>query len=122
MKKRLHLFIIILALGIFLLPAMAYACGTKVEKECCKKENAAKTAQTACCKNKNSSSNNDQCNGKCGHSNCTSSSSHLSIILISEIEFTGQNAVFSAEKPRFYDSDTYISSGFTSVWLRPKIK
>jgi hypothetical protein len=122
MKKRLHIFIIILTLGFFLLPAMTYACGTKSEKECCKKEVSSKFEKKECNKNNHSKDKNDSCGGKCGHSNCTTSSVNFSIISSSEIDFKDNNFDFCLEKPKFYDSETFISSGFTSVWLPPKIK
>jgi hypothetical protein len=110
-------------LGFFLLPALGYACGTKSEKSCCKKEISSKTEKKDCCKNKQSKEKDNNCGGKCGHSNCTSSTSvNFSIISFYEIEFKNNNFDFSVEKSKFYHSETFISSGFTSVWLPPKIK
>ncbi len=123
MNKRLHMLIIILTLGYFLLPTMSYACGTKSEKSCCKKEISSKTEKKDCCKNKQSKDQDNSCGGKCGHSNCTASTSvNFSIISFYEIEFNNNNFDFSTEKQKFYHSETFISSGFTSVWLPPKIK
>ncbi|PKB15870.1 hypothetical protein [Flavobacterium sp. 5] len=122
MKKRLHIFIIILTLGFFLLPALTYACGTKSEKDCCKKEVSSKSEKKECSKNNHSKDKSDNCGGKCGHTNCTTSSVNFSIISFSEIEFKDNNFDFSDEKSKFYDSETFITSGFTSVWLPPKIK
>ena len=62
------------------------------------------------------------CGGKCGHSNCTSSKSvNFSIISYYEIDFKNNSFNFSEEKSKFYHSKTFISSGFTSIWLIPKI-
>ncbi len=123
MKKWLHIIIIILTLGFFLSPTLSYACGTKTEKSCCKKETTSKTEKKDCCKNKQSKDEDKSCGGKCGHSNCTSSISiNFSIISSYEINFKNNNFDFSTEKPKFYHSETFISSGFTSVWLPPKIK
>ncbi len=59
---------------------------------------------------------------KCGHSNCTSSSSvNFSIISFYEINFKNNSFDFSSEKSKFYHSKTFISSGFHSIWLIPKI-
>ncbi|EPE9901171.1 hypothetical protein ACSN7Q_002330 [Flavobacterium psychrophilum] len=121
MKKRLHIIIIMLMLGFFL-PTSTYACGTKTEKSCCKKETTSKTEKKDCCKNKQSKEQDNSCGGKCGHSNCTSSSVNFSIISFYEIEFKNNSFDFSTEKPKFHHSKTFISSGFTSVWLPPKIK
>lgn len=122
MKKQLRTIIIILTLGFFMLPTLSYACGTKSESGCCKKETTSKTEKKDCCKNKQSKDKDNSCGGKCGHSNCTSSSVNLSIISLYEIEFKNNIFDFSIEKPKFYHSETFISSGFTSVWLPPKIK
>ena len=122
MKKQLHILIIILTLGFFLSPTLSYACGTKTEKSCCKKEKTSKTEKKNCCKKKDSQDEDKSCGGKCGHSNCTSSTSiKFSIISSYEINFKNNSFDFSAEKPKFYHSKTFISSGFTSVWLPPKI-
>ncbi|WP_310379011.1 hypothetical protein [Flavobacterium sp.] len=121
MKKRLQF--IILLLGIFLLPSLSYACGTKIEKSCCKKEISSKTEKKDCCKNEQSNEQDNSCGGKCGHSNCTSSPFvNLSIIECYQIEFKDNDFYFSIEKPKFYHSKTFISSAFSSVWLPPKIK
>jgi hypothetical protein len=122
MKKRLHIIIIMLSLGFFLSPSLGYACGIKTEKSCCKREIAKKTEKKDCCKNKQSKEQDNSCGGKCGHSNCTTSTVNFSVISFFEIEFNNNNYNFSTEKPKFHHSETYISSGFTSVWLPPKIK
>ena len=122
MKKRLHIIIIILTLGLFLSPTSSYACGTKTEKSCCKKETSSKTEKKDCCSDKNSKDKDNSCGGKCGHSNCTTSSVNFSIIAFYEIQFNNNNFDFSSEKSKFYDFKTFLSSGFTSVWLLPKIR
>jgi hypothetical protein len=119
--KKFHL--LILVLFVFLLmPSNTFACGSKTEKSCCKKEISSKAEKKDCCKNKQSNEQDNSCGGKCGHSNCTTSTVNFSIISFYEIEFKNNNFDFSTEKPKFYHSETFISSGFTSVWLPPKIK
>ena len=122
MKNRLHILIIILTLVILTVPTLSYACGTKTEKSCCKKKTISKTEKKDCCKNKQSKNQDDSCGGKCGHSNCTASTVNFSLISFYEIEFKNNNFYFSTDKSNFYHSETFISSGFTSVWLPPKIK
>lgn len=122
MKKRLHTIIIILTLGFFLSPTLGYACGTKTEKACCKKEINSKAEKKDCCNGSNSKDKNKSCGGKCGHSNCTSSTSvNFSIISSYEINFKNNSLDFSIEKSKFYHSKTFLSSGFYSIWLIPKI-
>jgi hypothetical protein len=123
MKKQLHILIIILTLGFFMLPTLSYACGTKTEKSCYKKEKTSKTEKKDCCNGKHSKDKDNSCGGKCGHSNCTSSTSvNFSIFSYYEINFKNNSFNFSTEKSKFHHSKTFISSGFTSVWLPPKIK
>lgn len=122
MKKRLHILIIILTLGFFLSPTLSYACGAKTEKFCCKKVKTFKTEKKDCCNGRNSKDKDNSCGGKCGHSNCTSSTSiNFSLISTFEIDFNSANLDFSSEKQKFYNTKTYVSSGFSSVWLIPKI-
>lgn len=121
MKKRLHIILIILTLGFLMSPNLSYACGTKTDKSCCKKEKTANTEKNECCNNKQSKDKDNSCGGKCGHSNCTSSTSvNFSIISFYEIDFK-ISFDFSSEKSKFYDSKTNIPSGFYSIWLIPKI-
>jgi hypothetical protein len=109
-------------LGFFLMPSSTYACETKTEKPCCKKEISSKTEKKDCCeKNKQSNDNQKGCSGKCGHSNCTTSTVNFSLISSSEIEFKSPYFVFNTEKQKFYHNETDISSGFCSVWSPPKI-
>lgn len=106
----------------FFLPTSTYACGTKTEKTCCKKETTSKTEKKDCCNGKHSKDKDNSCGGKCGHSNCTSSTSaNFSLISTFEFDFNNTNFNFSSEKQKFYNSKTFISSGFSSVWLIPKI-
>ena len=121
MKNKLHILIIILTIGFFMAPTVSYACGTKAEKEYCKKEVSSKTEKKDCCSNKNSKDKDNSCEGKCGHSNCTTSTVILSIISLNEFEFKSNKFDFSNERKEFYHSETFISSGFTSIWLIPKI-
>lgn len=122
MKKWLHILIIMLTFGFFLSPSISFACGTKTEKSCCKKENSSKTEKKDCCSGKHSKDKNNSCGGKCGHSNCTTSTTNFSLISFYEIEFKNDSFDFSEEKSKFHHSEIFISSGFTSVWLPPKIK
>ncbi|WP_310559101.1 hypothetical protein [Flavobacterium sp.] len=122
MKKRVHILLIILTLGFFLSPTLSYACGSKTEKSCCKKETTSKTEKKDCCNGRDSKDKDNSCGGKCGHSNCTSSTSiNFSLISTFETDFNSPNCDFSSEKSKFYNSKTFISSGFSSVWLIPKI-
>lgn len=107
----------------FFLPTSVYACGTETEKSCCKGEASSKTEKKDCCNGKHSKDNNNGCSGKCGHSNCTTSTSiNLSIISLNEILFKNNNFDFSTEKQKFYHSETLISSGFYSIWTPPNIR
>ena len=121
MKKQFHILIIILTLGFFMLPTLNYACETKSEKSCCKNEMSSKTTEKDCCKNKQSKDKENSCGGKCGHSNCTTSSVQFSLVFFDDIKFNNNDFDFSSEKLKFYHSETFISSGFYSIWLIPKI-
>lgn len=121
--KKFHL-ILIFVLGIFLMPSEAFACGKenpKKEKSCCSKEKSVtKTEKKSCCDKKNSSEKG--CGGKCGHSNCTSTSAaHFSVIAFNEIEIKSNPCVVNDKKQNFFHHEVSISSGFHSLWLIPKI-
>lgn len=117
MMKVFHLFLF--GIGVLLMPAIGYACGSNADKKCCKKEVSNKAEKKDCC---NDSKNNKKgCDGKCGHSNCTTSAPSYSFILISEIEFNVNYFVFSIEKQTFHELQAPTSKGFFSGWFIPKI-
>ena len=110
--------ILILFLGIFFIPNNTFACSS--EKQSCEKEaSTTKTNEKSCCDN---SMDDEGCNGSCGHSNCTTTSSvSFSAFFFNEIEFTNNNFDFSTSKTKFYHTVNLLSDGFASIWLIPKI-
>ena len=115
--------LIIVLFGFLLMPTNSFACGNNSNKQSCKEEVSSKTEKDSCCKTDSHSKENKSgdCGGKCGHSNCTTSSVNFSVIPFFEINFKNNSFDFSEEKSKFHHSKTFISSGFTSIWLIPKI-
>ncbi|TAE38867.1 MAG: hypothetical protein EAY66_03280 [Sphingobacteriales bacterium] len=115
--KKFHILIIVL-FGYLLLPSSTFACETKSVKACCKKEISAQATKKNCCSHKIKSKKN-ACNGKCGHSGCTTTA-QFSIAIINQ---TTINTAFnlSAQRQNFYPIKTNISAGFYTLWLIPKI-
>jgi hypothetical protein len=123
MTKKFHIVLVMVVMGFFLTPALTYACGMKSEKSCCNKEISSKGDKKDCCKKDNDSkdkSHDGGCNGKCGHSNCTTSSVQFSLAFF-EIKFKNNNFDFSEKEQNYIHSETNLSSGFFSIWLIPKI-
>lgn len=112
---------IMLTIGIFLVSNGAFACEMKVEKSCCKKETTSKVEKKSCCQDNQSNEKEQGCEGKCGHSNCTTSAPSFSFIPNNDVVFTSNVFVFSSEKQKFYHNETTTSNGFFSLWLIPKI-
>lgn len=105
-------------IGFYLLPINTNACETKTEKSCCKKEITTSTNKKKCCEK---SSDDKDCEGKCGKSTCTvSASSYVAIIPFNE-EIKSINLSILLQKKSFIDIETTISSGFYSIWLPPVI-
>lgn len=127
MTKKLHIAILFLTLGFFLMSGTTYACGKSSEKISCENKENSKEANNSCqkdCCKKDHSPNKDQhgCNGKCDHSGCTTSSLHHSLIAINEYAFENNLFNFSTEKHDSLHKTASISAGFPSIWLLPKIK
>ncbi len=126
MTKKFHILLLIVTLGFFLIPTLTYSCEMKSKKSCCNKEiSSSNKEKMDCCKNNNPSKSNDEkseggCSGKCGHTNCTTSSVQFSLTFF-EIKFKGNNLEFSEKEQNYFNSETNISSGFSSIWLIPKI-
>ncbi len=90
-----------------------------MKNSCCSKEITLKNEKKSCCNEKEKSKK--ECSGKCGHSNCTTSTAQVSLIAFNEIEFKANLFDFADKKPKNYHNETNISSGFYSVWSPPKI-
>jgi hypothetical protein len=113
--------ILIVTVCFFLTPTLTFACGNNLEKSCCKTEKNTSACKMKCCQ-KTENQKEKPCGGKCGHSNCTTTTSvNFSLISNFEIEFLNNNFDFSSEKQKFHQPETPISSGFTSIWLPPVI-
>ncbi|MEY3499846.1 MAG: hypothetical protein RL308_1515 [Bacteroidota bacterium] len=119
--NKFHILVIVI-LGFFLMPTETFACASNSEKNSCNKETSANTEKMDCCKNDNHSKNknNEGCNGKCGHSNCVTTSTQFSVVFF-EIQFNNSNFSFSDKKSNYFNSEDNLSSGFSSLWLIPKI-
>jgi hypothetical protein len=120
--KKFHILLIVV-LGFFLMPTVTFACGNNSEKHSCKKETSSKMDKDDCCKDDSHSKNKNHegCGGKCSHSKCGCASSCNSSISINGLNLNNKIFNFSYEKQNFYNSEAFISSGFYSLWLIPKI-
>ena len=125
MSKKIYILVFILT-GLFLTSGSTYACGKSSEQSCEKKIASKKdngSCEKDCCKKSHESKNEKHgCNGKCDHSNCTTSALYYSVITANEFEFNNNLFNFSLENTVPYYKNINISDGFTSIWLRPKIK
>lgn len=123
MTRRIFILLIVM-LGFFLTPTLTYACGKKTEKtekSCCEKSPSQTGDTKECCKKSHSQNdkNDDGCNGQCGNSSCYCPTINITIAfpVFSEL----RHSVFYTEKLSFFFTETYISSGFHSIWQPPKI-
>ncbi|WP_223709044.1 hypothetical protein [Flavobacterium potami] len=119
MKKKIHIILLFITLSFFLNPGYTYACNMGNHKEIAPKEE--NSCSKKCCEKKTSKHEKHNCDGKCRHSGCTTSA--LQFIILTSNEFDLQNDVFnfSLKNTIASYSNSTISSGFTSIWLKPKI-
>jgi hypothetical protein len=131
--KLFHLFCIVV-LGIFLLPSISYACGNVASAKTVKTENISKEPQNSCCKittktkkaksccdEQQSDSKNKPCEGKCGHSKCSTTSSSSSMTFSSIYQFESKLIDLYSKETNFTFINYNLSSGYVSLWLIPKI-
>lgn len=121
--------LIILLFGSLLMPNGVFACeknsvshssrkeisSKMCNNNCCKKDNYLKNKNHDCCKGKH------KCNGKCGHSNCVTTSSTQFGIVFHEMQFKNNDFVIYQKEQNYFKSNINLSSGFYSLWLIPKI-
>lgn len=110
-------------LGFFLLPSATYACGSGSGSHSCKMEMSSKTKMKDCCNKKsNSKENKDKgCSGKCGQTMCSVSSVNIGIPATIQYEILNASFGFSEKKQNFSPSVSFLSDGYASLWLIPKI-
>ena len=117
--KKIYILVIVL-FGFLLTPSSSFACENNSSKQATSKETSSKMNKDDCCK-ENTHSKNKNCDGKCSHSKCGCASSCNSSFSISCWNLNNNIFNFSYEKQNFYNSETFISSGYYSLWLKPKI-
>lgn len=119
--KKIHLLVLVV-FGFLLMPTVTFACGGQSEKKSCTEKTSTNMEKMDCCKNNNHSKDksNNGCNGKCGHSNCVTTSLQFSAVIF-DIKFKNHNFDFSEIKQNYFNSNNNLSSGFYSLWLIPKI-
>ena len=122
MSKKFYILLLVV-LGFFMMPSVAFACGTKTDKSWCKKESSSEKDKKDCCKKekKSNESSHDGCNGACKDLTCSSSAFQLGLTSAFYTELNNQVFSFSTEKQNYYYSEIFISSHFRSIWLPPKI-
>ncbi|WP_281228924.1 hypothetical protein [Flavobacterium aquiphilum] len=120
--NKFHILIIVL-FGFLLMPSAVIACEKSSDKHSFTKEMSSKMCNDDCCKKESHSKNKNQdgCSGKCNHSKCGCVSSCNTSISVVEWNIDTNRFNFSSAKQNFYNSETSISTGFTSLWLIPKI-
>lgn len=120
--KKIHMLLIVL-LGVFLMPTSTFACGDHSGKNSCAKEMSSKTPMKDCCgKDSHSKSKkHNGCNGKCGHAMCSVQSLNIGIVSSVPLEIDDDVFNFSSKKQKFYQSVSFTSAGYSSIWLIPKI-
>lgn len=126
MTKKFHILLIILTIGFLATPTLTYACGTKTtktEKSCCKKAKNEKDTKKNCCKKSNPKGDKDNngCDGKCNHSDCSCPTTHFAFSLPFWAELRAKTYFAENKKTKNYYNETYLSSGFYSIWTPPNI-
>lgn len=127
--------ILLLLSGFFLMPAWSYACGTgtdKTEMSCCEQgqtdqsccEQETVTGAEACCSSQEPGEEtcDSRCGGACGQGSCHCPIVHSSFALpVFSFELEHNKSRYFLQKVKFHEKEFYLSSGFYSVWLPPKI-
>jgi hypothetical protein len=121
--KKIH-FILVVLLGFFLMPSTAIACGNHKNVSSCGMEMTSKTKKKDCCSKESHSKSKKEkgCTGKCGQGLCNGNSSVNTAVNTNDI-FEMQQTVFnfSTEKQTIDHAVSFLSDGYTSIWLIPKI-
>ncbi len=133
MKNIFHIVVLIFVFGVLVTPSHILACekrGSNSELACCKKSKVSDTNKKDCCANKqgvkkhctqNPKDNSKKDSDDCDQNSCSCAPTSLSFTLPST--FYLENKAFNPSKVTEKSSytETYVSSGFLSIWLPPKL-
>ncbi|WP_164112685.1 MULTISPECIES: hypothetical protein [Sphingobacterium] len=86
---------------------------------CC--DHQENTTEHTCCLSQDSPKHehNDHCDGKCKGAGCQQNSPKFQLFIVAQKNY--ECPFFFDKKEGFYDKDNQLSSGFSSIWLPPKI-
>jgi hypothetical protein len=123
MIKIFHKAVLLMLLGFFLMPSISFACEMKSEQSCCNQEMSSNSEKMDCCKKEQQSKGkkDNENKGKSKQSSCNCFVFHISVIIPFETESKFLCVDFLDKKDKFNQTETTISSGFSSIWLIPKI-
>lgn len=119
--KKIFL-LLVFVLGFLLVPSTVMACKSESLKDTPHKEISSKnTKEHSCCSSSHSKKNNHNCGGKCSHSKCVCPSFCSVSLFFNEVNIDAvalENAIVPQRFPNF---TTFLSAGYGSLWLIPKI-
>lgn len=120
---RKFYFLALLLLGLFLMPSDAFACGSKIENQRSTTEMPSNKCKKDCCDANSHRKNKKQhsCNGNCKNSKCICTTSCGIFLAFIETALKTNSYDFYNKNQKFNNPGTFISSGFFSLWLKPKI-
>lgn len=121
MKK--FYFLAFLLLGIFLMPGNTFACGSKSEMHHSATEMSSTNSKKDCCDvvADHKDKKHHCCNNNCKDSKCICTPSSGVFLILNETALQARNYDFCTEKQKFDYPESSISSGFCSLYLKPKI-
>ena len=120
---RKFYFLAFLVLGIFLMSDTTFACGSKSKSDHSAIEMLSSKSKKDCCdavaghKNKK----HHCCNHNCKDSKCTCAPSASVFLVFSLSALQAGNSYFCYKNQKFNHPESSISSGFSSLYLKPKI-
>jgi hypothetical protein len=115
MTKKFYILLLV-TLGFLMGPMLSFAHETKQEMSCCKKESTVND----CCEKKKSNKKEHNCDTSCLGNSCGCPTVYCSSLAYYESEKKSLFS-FSERTQNHYYSEIFISSGFRSIWLPPKI-
>lgn len=115
-------FLALLFSGIFLISGNAYACGNTYKKDHSTIKRASVKSEKECCA---AAGHKDKkhhcCHHSCKNSKCICAPSASVFLIGNETVLQAGNCDFRNKKHQFNYPETSISSGFSSLYLKPKI-
>ncbi|CAC9973247.1 hypothetical protein [Flavobacterium panici] len=118
---RKFYFLAFLLLGFFIMPSNTFACVSKSKTGHSTTQMSSTNSKKDCCAAGHMGKKNHCCDNNCKDSKCICAPSAGVFLVFNETSLKTRNYFFGTKNQKFNHPESSISSGYSSLFLKPKI-